>query len=424
VLRPLGSAERRRRGCLPRGLVNLGNTCFLNAAVQALAHCTPLAAFVLQGRFTEDLNRANPRGTGCVLATVFAALLHELFTLRAPGGAGAAEGGVEDAHPQPFPPFDFLYAVAKFHPFLASGEMHDAQELLSWLLDALHEDLNRVHGPPGGGGGPAAADSARLEALGQERCAAEAWMEHLRGNQSVIVDLFQGQLRSRLRCPACGAVSVTFDPFLSLTLPLPHGAESAQLEDLVELFRREEVLDGDNAWECHGCRRRVSAHKKLDLWKLPPVLCVNVKRLEWVEEAPMRYAIRKLRCGVEFPVRGRGELDLGPLAAPEAPQKDPLLYSLVAVVDHHGDRADAGHYTATCRRPDGWWHFDDARTRRLPPGAPVVGPSSYVLVLERAGAPQEPPAISRQSTAAPEAWPHVVNLDWSFLSRACSHSAP
>ena len=54
-----------------------------------------------------------------------------------------------------------------------------------------------------------------------EEVAAEAWENHIRRNQSVVVDLFHGQMRSAVRCQSCGFVSMKFDPFSVLSLPLP-----------------------------------------------------------------------------------------------------------------------------------------------------------------------------------------------------------
>jgi hypothetical protein len=48
-----------------------------------------------------------------------------------------------------------------------------------------------------------------------------AWGQHLVRNRSCIVDLFQGQLCSIVKCKECGNSSRTFDPFTSLSLPLP-----------------------------------------------------------------------------------------------------------------------------------------------------------------------------------------------------------
>lgn len=49
----------------------------------------------------------------------------------------------------------------------------------------------------------------------------EAWTKHLIRNESIIVDLFHGQYKSTLVCGECGKVSVTFDPFMILSLPIP-----------------------------------------------------------------------------------------------------------------------------------------------------------------------------------------------------------
>lgn len=54
--------------------------------------------------------------------------------------------------------------------------------------------------------------------------ALRSWQRHKEIHNSVVVDLFQGQYRSQLVCPQCHRLSVTFDPFLNLSLPLPHAA--------------------------------------------------------------------------------------------------------------------------------------------------------------------------------------------------------
>lgn len=57
--------------------------------------------------------------------------------------------------------------------------------------------------------------------VGQTEVAAEAWENHLRRNRSIVVDLFHGQLKSQVKCKTCGHISVRFDPFNFLSLPLP-----------------------------------------------------------------------------------------------------------------------------------------------------------------------------------------------------------
>lgn len=50
--------------------------------------------------------------------------------------------------------------------------------------------------------------------------AAESWLGHIRRNQSVITDLMTGQYKSKVTCPTCSKESITFDPFITVTLPI------------------------------------------------------------------------------------------------------------------------------------------------------------------------------------------------------------
>lgn len=73
----------------------------------------------------------------------------------------------------------------------------------------------------------------------------ESWKRYLRYDDSKIVDMFVGQLKSSLQCSVCGHCSVTFDPFWDLSLPIPSKAGQVRLSQCLDLFTKEEVLDGD-----------------------------------------------------------------------------------------------------------------------------------------------------------------------------------
>ncbi|CAK9184656.1 unnamed protein product [Ilex paraguariensis] len=179
------------------GLQNLGNTCFMNSALQCLVHTPKLVDFFL-GDYRKEINHDNPLGMNGEIASAFGDLLKKLW---APGAT-------------PVTPRTFKSKLAHFAPQFSGFNQHDSQELLAFLLDGLHEDLNRVKCKPyfeakDGDGRP------------DEEVADEYWQNHLARNDSIIVDLCQGQYRSTLVCPLCRKVSVTFDPFMYLSLPLP-----------------------------------------------------------------------------------------------------------------------------------------------------------------------------------------------------------
>lgn len=64
-------------------------------------------------------------------------------------------------------------------------------------------------------------------------------------DNSRILDLFVGQLKSTLKCTHCGHCSVTFDPFWDLSLPIPTRTGQLRLSQCLDSFTREETLDGD-----------------------------------------------------------------------------------------------------------------------------------------------------------------------------------
>ncbi|KAK4764233.1 hypothetical protein SAY87_013671 [Trapa incisa] len=179
------------------GLQNLGNTCFMNSALQCLAHTPKLVDYFL-GNYTKEINHGNPLGMDGEIALAFGDLLRKLWE---PGAA-------------PLAPKTFKMKLARFAPQFSGFNQHDSQELLAFLLDGLHEDLNRVKCKP-------YIEAKDTEDQLDEELADEYWHYHLARNNSIIVDVCQGQFKSTLVCPLCKKVSVTFDPFMYLSLPLP-----------------------------------------------------------------------------------------------------------------------------------------------------------------------------------------------------------
>ena len=182
------------------GLSNLGNTCFMNSMLQCLFQAGTLSEYFLAQEHKKDLNKDNVLGTGGRLAVEYAALLKKLWS-----------GSYSTVVPK-----EFKGILSRAAPQFAGYQQHDSQEFMSFLMDGIHEDLNRVKKKPyveniEGGDGKHT----------DEEVATEAWTRHLKRNDSVIVDKCQGLLKSHLTCPACNHQSVTFDPYMSLSLPLP-----------------------------------------------------------------------------------------------------------------------------------------------------------------------------------------------------------
>jgi ubiquitin C-terminal hydrolase len=92
--------------------------------------------------------------------------------------------------------------IGRFNASFTGYQQHDSQELLAFLLDGLHEDLNRIIKKP-------YIELPDFDNMSDDEVASKSWAYHKARNDSVIVDLFQGQFKSRLICHECGKV-ITF----------------------------------------------------------------------------------------------------------------------------------------------------------------------------------------------------------------------
>ncbi|KAM0750823.1 UCH-domain-containing protein [Meredithblackwellia eburnea MCA 4105] len=185
------------------GLTNLGNTCFMNSALQCMSNTKELQEYFVSGVYKDELNPDNPLGMNGKVAEAFGELIERLWSSSS-GGAIA--------------PREFKQALSRFAPSFSGYGQQDSQELLAFLLDGVHEDLNRIKKKPAtnapdweGGGDQELVDMAKV-----------CWEQYRSRNDSVIVDLFQGQYRSTVVCPDCEKVSITFDPFMYVTTNLPN----------------------------------------------------------------------------------------------------------------------------------------------------------------------------------------------------------
>lgn len=59
----------------------------------------------------------------------------------------------------------------------------------------------------------------------EELKANTVWENYKVANKSVVVDTFHGQFRSTVVCSECSHVSITYEPFMYLPVPLPHALE-------------------------------------------------------------------------------------------------------------------------------------------------------------------------------------------------------
>ena len=155
------------------------------------------------------------------------------------------------------------------------------------------------------------------------------------------------------------------------------------LQDCLDEFTKEEKLGEDDLWYCPRCKKHQQATKRFDLWKVPDILVVHLKRF-----SNSRTLRDKIDVLVDFPTESLdissmvGErqvaqrlkeagADVEQLGLGDA--EEPLVYDLYAVDEHMGGLG-GGHYRAFTYNhvTDKWYHFDDSYVSQSSAEASVV----------------------------------------------------
>lgn len=353
------------------GLKNLGSSCYINLTLQVLAGIRSL------GKLLASAHRAQRISPNSLTDAMFG-----LFsTFNANGGANVA-------------PTKFLRILAAAKPdFNIPYEQQDAQEFLLFLLDKMHAELASK---------PTSPDEFveyskkwRITVNPKEKAEYYKWYSDLlkQEGESIINDIFQGHIQSKLHCNTCGHDSISYSSFNILSLPIPGGNDQhVDLTDCLKYYTQDEVLSGDNAWRCPKCNKEKSAEpnpmdivfqpkrglfkfskrskspakkapvaqpaltnisiKQLSFIKLPPVLFIHLSRFS------MLNVTDKLNTDIIYPLRLKFNHS-----------SHDIYYSLTGLINHFGT-LKSGHYTSLvnkCKVQRGedallnpfWCYFDD-----------------------------------------------------------------
>ncbi|GLD72650.1 ubiquitin carboxyl-terminal hydrolase 2a isoform X2 [Lates japonicus] len=295
------------------GLKNLGNTCFMNSILQCLSNTHSLRDYCLHNSHRRDLN--NNSRTNTALMEEFAKLMQTMWT---------------SSSSEAVSPSEFKTQIQRYAPRFVGYNQQDAQEFLRFLLDGLHNEVNRVTVRPRG-------TVEDFDHLPDEERGKKMWSKYLE--------------REDIHCGFCSTV---FDPFWDLSLPIAKGYGEVSLMDCRRLYHQ---------------RRRPRRGREADMLQ---ILVLHLKRFSEARRTS------KLSTFVNFPMK---DLDLREFASENSIN---AVYNLYAVSNHSGTTM-GGHYTAYCRNPNSgeWYTFNDSRVTPMS-SSQVRSSDAYVLFYELA----------------------------------------
>ncbi|CAG8625405.1 11536_t:CDS:10, partial [Acaulospora morrowiae] len=323
----------------PRGLVNNGNMCFMNAT---LSYCPPF--YNLLSRISKEVAHSFKSRTPLIDSLVM--FINEYKQSKTDEAEEFGE------HILPDYVYDALRGLKRFDSM--KGRQEDAEEFLGFLLDGLHEEFLRVYKPSRATNGQ--VDSHDKGMLSKDD-SEDIWMEVGPRNktsytrttdveESPISLIFGGQFRSVLQCPGSND-SITRQPYQSLQLDI-------QPDDVKTIGDALKNLTAPENVEFKSAKKGLArATKRLFIEKLPPILTLHLKRFLYDNVG----GTQKLSKHVGYSTT----LSIPPeLIAPGRRPSNAVDYQLFGVVYHHGKSATGGHYTADILRDENeWLHIDD-----------------------------------------------------------------
>jgi len=339
------------KGCI--GLYNRGNTCYLNAAIQVLSNIPLLREYFLKDDYIPDIvNRANQlkdkkQFKEILLTKEYAKLMKALWTLHTP-----------------IEPKSFHELIQKHDRRFAGYEQQDSHEVLSLILDALHEGLMYEVEIKHRGKVKNDIDRLMVESI-------QDWNQQMKNKYSYVVEILFGQFVNKVMDENHAVLSKQFEIFNMLNIPI-YG--NSLEESMNQYFEKEKIENYFNEKK----NRYETVSREIKLMKIPKYLIIILKRYN-NESTSM--ILHKKSGRVYFPLE-----NLNLYHYTEGYDKYEANMNLIGIGCHQGG-LNSGHYYSICRHTNEKWYMyndEDVHEINIEREKENIYTTGYILVYEKA----------------------------------------
>ena len=321
------------------GLQNIGATCYMNATLQALSHTNKFTDFFL------TKYKYNPNDPTKKMSNEMYKVLTNLWS--------------EEKKKGDYPPYDFKDTLSQENPLFAGIAANDSKDLINFLLERFHQELNLV-------------DKNKINNNGDENVNQMDEMqtfnaflkEYFQSNQSVIVETFYGIVETKSKCGGCNITKYNFQIYSFLEFPLKEvnnymfqmgrrfslinndGTNpDINLYECFDYFQKIDIMTGQNQMFCNICNGNRDTFYGTNIYSLPNYLIINLNRGKGAVYS----------CNVIFPE----VLNLWNYVSFKDGGTAMRLY---AVICHYGPSSMSGHFIAYCRHrvTNKWYKYNDS----------------------------------------------------------------
>ena len=330
------------------GLINFGNTCYMNSAIQCLSNIEELRTYFISKQFAPDLKR-DKQELGLVVQ--WYKLLCGMWNKNCVISPNSFRNEVR-----------MLALKQGVNLNLVGNGQNDVQEFLVFLINNMHNCLSKKVSMSISGKIVTDLDKMALEAY-------KSWKSFFKDDYSIFVNIFYGQHSSSIYNLDKKLMSTTYEPFCYLTLPIPNNKENIDIYDCLDLYSDYEKLEGENKWYHEEKKEYIECYKQIQFWNCPKNLIIVLKR--FLNNGSNNDSL------VEFPL-----VDLNISKYSVGYGKNKNIYRLRAISNHIGS-LNSGHYFAYCLSDNGKWYNYNDRTVQEISESSLKAEKAYCLFYEK-----------------------------------------
>ena len=326
------------------GLYNIGSTCYMNATLQCLLHVSPLISYFIRV-YPKDKDKLEKLNESIFSKGKISEAFFEI--IKSISEAGKNKKNTQNNPYQNYnksndavSPEIFQKTVGKYNPQFQNLEANDSKDLILYLLQVMHQELNYYTKNIAFNGYPNQFD--RYNTFWAFFKSYDAT------NFSIISDLFYGTSENTTKCLSCEKFIYNFQKFEFLSFGvLKYENKEFNLYNGFDDYIKTDRLAGDNQYYCNFCKKLCDADIYTKILKPPKNLLINIDYGKNKKYMP------------KF-IKYDDEIDITKYLNDYSGK--PIRYKILGICSHFGDSGSYGHYIAFCRNKQNskWYKFNDA----------------------------------------------------------------